>query len=546
MLAVAGLVVSVLAVVPPAPASAQPADVVGESSCQQVLSADNGWGMTRAELQAGSVTILGRTAPVAAATFSLRTAPFNDAARRLWWHSGYWLVPAFYPLVDPTDTAGVNLRSSLLSGLLRALDANPDPGAAGRTPAALAPSNATGWDEGTNMRREQVLNCLLWATGFDSRITRHLNAAVRANLDMNRYDGPPYRAVSNHATLANFTLIDTADLLGQPSWSDIATRRLYAEIDGVFSPAGFSLEQSTSYLDMNVSLWRRTLDMLEDRPHPIDLRPARATLAQAGLMEQYLTTPQGSMVRIGDGDPVRPWPVVPHRFLGVLDRAGGVAANRWSWTDPRTSFYAVRFGLSQRAHGHDDHGSLLYSTLGVPVLVHPGTFLYSTKQMWGCTGGTSLACYARGPLGANVAYPTKGGVLARLATSSLTSLTRAGAVDTIRLVDRQFTTPIARSVRVDDRQHTLAVTDTATVSLSQRFHLDPAWTYTGRTNRSVSFRDGERRLTVALATPGAVNVFRGSYRSLAGWYFPSYGVMATSYEVVTSGGRTMTAIITVR
>jgi hypothetical protein len=522
---------------------------VGASACRSAAVADEAWGMNRDDLLAGRVTILGHTTHVSFGSIDLRTPPaaFADAARRLWWRSMIWAAPLFYPEVDKSDAAVTQARARLVTGLVRALKANPDPGAHGTSAAALRPSNAAGWDEGTNMRREQVLNCLVWATGFDARLVPHLRAAVAANLDPNRYDGPPVRAVNNHGTLANLALVASAHLLGRADWARTAVHRLNTELGGVFSPAGFSLEQSTSYLDVNVDLWSRALDMLADEPSAPDLRGARIRLARAVLMEQYLTDPQGHVVRIGDGDPVALQAVRAHRYLGVVDTVGGVASNRWSWTDPGTSFYVVRFGPAQRDHGHLDHCSILYSTLGVPVLVHPGAYVYGTKQMWGCSGPTGRACYGRGPLGANVAYPTTHGVLRAHAASPLVSLTRSGSVDTIRLVDDEFTTPIRRTARVDDRNHTLTVTDSATVRLSQRFHLDPRWDYVGRTNRSVSFRDGARRLTVSFPSAGAVvNVYRGSIPRMAGWYFPSYGCITSANEIVASGGRTLTAVFTVR
>jgi hypothetical protein len=534
--------------VTPAGAASPTHDEVGQSVCRDDLGAAGSWGMTRAELMSGKVTILGATSKLAPTGFDLRTAPaaFADPARTLWWRSGVWIVPAFYPPAVPSDTALREAQVTLLSHLLRALAANPDPGTTGSTRAGLVKANAAGWDEGTNLRREQSLNCLLWSTGFDARLRPYVAAAARANLDPNRYAGPPLRPVQNHGTMANLTLIDSADLTDTAAWGDTAATRLHAELRGLFSPAGFTFEQSTAYLDFNAKMWETTLLDLAERPDAPDLTQARALVRQARVMEQYLTTPQGALTRIGDGDPVRPPVLANHRFLGVADRVGGVAANRWSWSDPTTTHYVVRFGPPQRGHGHLDHGSVTFSTLGVPVLVHPGYYSYATSRRWGCTGADALGCYARGPLGANVAYPTAHGALAAPSSSPLISMTRTGKVDSLVLVDNTFTTPIRRTLRIDDAHHAVTVTDTSSVSLTQRFHLDRAWVFASRTNRSLSFRNGARRLTVSVASRGiALNVFRGSTRNLAGWYFPSYGTAVSSYEVVVSGGRSVASTLTV-
>ncbi len=213
-----------------------------DEPCTVRLAMARDWGNTPSSILARKVSISGHTAHVDWAHLSLVTPPsaFSDIGRTQLWRSLIWAVP----LVYPTSATAAPGAAAVLSAIGKALAANPDPGSA--TAAARARGITHGWEEGTNTRREQGLNCLVAATR-NPALTRALRAAVAANLDMVRYYGPPYHPIHNHGTMANLALLDSATVLATPAWAKTAVTRLKAEMTGLFSPSGFTLEQSTAY-----------------------------------------------------------------------------------------------------------------------------------------------------------------------------------------------------------------------------------------------------------------------------------------------------------
>ena len=310
-------------------------------------------GISADRVAAGTVDLYGEATPVSLATLDLTVTPFSDPSRRMWWFSLLWFV---VPYLDgpPAALAG---SSDPIGDLATAMAAAPDPGSG--TSEALNLTWTVGWDEGTNTRREQSLNCLYSLT-HDDRLLPAMRAAAVTNQDLVRYYGPPNHFVHNHGTMANQALIDTAELLGDTGLHEVAVQRLLAEIPLLFSPMGFTYEQSSDYLVNNIALWAEGAGAARERP---DGRRGH-------------TRHVGDRARRAGGCRRISWipPVTPRRSAtatrasgsagtgssasGSRDDVGGVSVGRWSWTNAGTSWWAMRHGRSTRMHGHHDQGSI--------------------------------------------------------------------------------------------------------------------------------------------------------------------------------------------
>jgi hypothetical protein len=492
------------------------------------------WGNTAADVLAGKVRILGSTAQVDLDDLDLRTPPpaFADASRAMWWRSMIWATPVFAAPTSPSYTVPAAEAAALIDDLVRGLDANPDPGTTGTSAQAQAAATAAGWDEGTNLRRNEVLNCLAPSSGMDPRVVAHLRAAIAANKDPFRYYGPPYHRVHNHGTMANLALLDSASILSDRALATFALARLGAEMRDVFSPGGFSYEQSTAYHDFNRSLWHGVVGRLPAAPGGASSAALRTLLAAADAMTSFLTDPRGVEVPLGDGwvsAPTGP-PARHPAAVGTTDVRGGVAAWRWSWSDRRTTYYTVRFGPPRRGHGHDDATAVTWGTLGVPVLVDPGDY----------TADRSLALEAwqSSPQAHNLAMPAGARIVG--GASPLLSRTRTGSVDVLRVRSGLFSVPVTRTLRVDDHRHSATVTDAGSGTLTEHFHLDPSWRPSVRryTRSTVTwwFSNGHQRLALILPRSGVtVVVRRGGTAPLAGWVFPAFEVSVPALEVLVVG-----------
>ena len=155
-------------------------------------------------------------------------------------------------------------------------------------------------------------------------------------------------------------------------------------------------------------------------------------------------------VQIGDADATRGVPLPGMTARVFDDPAAGDVIGRWSWTDPKTTYYTLRFGPRRRAHGHYDRGSLTWSTLGSRVLVGPGRYAYNTTPyaLWRTTAAAH-----------NVAIPATGAYNDRGSSviAAVKVQARAHAwVEKDTLYPRAHT----RGVNVNTDTHTLSVSDT--------------------------------------------------------------------------------------
>ena len=395
-----------------------------------------------------------------------------------------------------------------------------------------------GWDGGAAIRRLTAENCLYQLTRSE-RLVAGMTADAEVLLGP-RYHGPPYRRVHNLGVMANLVLLHAAQLLGNRQWTLKAMARMRAESTLVFSRKGMSFEQSSSYHSLNVRLWVRAAEELE-RAVPKDpaVRTLKGILAKAERVIAWLTEPDGNLVMIGDSDetPGRTRSKAQDRVL--RDDQTGLGVGRWSWSDPRTTYYTVRYGPAMRAHGQQDRGGVTWSALGTRILVGVGRYTSDPASKY--------YPYAKGATSHNVAFPTKG----RLVTSRTVSVRRMSHTSTRQawqFADSLFGTAHARALLVDAEAHRLSATDAfgRRTSFVQKWHLDTAWrlaSVSKHGRKAVFTRSGGRRL--ALSTTGSISVRRGSTRPVAGWYFPSLGHRSGNIEVTVSARGKATTTFTI-
>jgi hypothetical protein len=184
-----------------------------------------------------------------------RTPPYGDAVWQLQLRGMLWVAPLAQRAYQDGQTASLR---ALVDQVLAFHRENPDPGT--RTATSTANANAWGWDEGTALRRLSIENCLYAATN-DARLPAVMAAEVSVQFGP-RYYGPPRFIVHNHGVWADLTIVRSADLLGRKDWVGRSINRLLTNAPKPWTPAGTTIEQSSSYHLFNVSLWRQVVDMM--------------------------------------------------------------------------------------------------------------------------------------------------------------------------------------------------------------------------------------------------------------------------------------------
>jgi hypothetical protein len=395
-----------------------------------------------------------------------------------------------------------------------------------------------GWDEGASMRRLTAESCLYQITQ-SKRLVSGMTADANVLLGP-RYYGPPYHQVHNHGVMANLALLRAAGLLGNRQWRLTATARLRNESTVAFSRKGVSLEQSSSYQALNINLWARAAEALEDAaPADPAVRTLRQVLAKARRVLAWYTEPDRNLVLIGESDEGAGTTRSKAQDRVFRDDQAGLGVGRWSWSDPRTSYYTVRYGPPMRAHGQQDRGGVTWSALGTRVLVGPGRYTYDAASRY--------YPYAKRPASHNVAFPARG-TLVNSRSVSVRKMSYTSTRQAWQFADSLYGTAHARALVVDAKARRLTATDAfgRRTWFVQKWHLDSAWRLAsvgdhGRT--AVFTRSGGRRLV--LSTTGSISVRRGSTRPVAGWYFPGLGQRRTNVEVTVSARGTATTTFTI-
>jgi hypothetical protein len=342
--------------------------------------------------------------------------------------------------------------------------------------------------------------------------------------------------------MANLQLVRAGDLLAVPSWKSTAIKRMTSEAPLAFSRLGTSYEQSSMYQLVNANLWAQAVAVLNASPGgQTAAATINASVTAARTVYRWMTEPDGGIVQVGDSDEQPGTVGAPIAARVLRDDQAGWIIGRWSWTDPYTTYYTVRYGPGRRAHGHHDRaGGVTWSTWGVRVLVGPGRFSYDAADRYNA--------YQIGPQGQNVALPDARAVTNASAAVLASKVQAPAHAWTIK--DRMFGIDHTRGINIDRDRRTLVVGDAfpAAALWRQRWHLDPAWRLvSGGANgtKLVFSHPSGRRLTVT--TTGRVSsVLRGVTWPPAGWHFPRFRSRVWAPEIVIrSYGRACTTTFTV-
>ncbi len=428
--------------------------------------------------------------------------PVKDPTWRLYFYSLRWVCPLMRSAIEGKQPAS---REALVAQVLRFYVDNPDRG-----------KPVLGWDEGASLRRLESLNCLYRMTG-DARLRPLMAAEVGVQFGP-RYYGPPFHAVHNHGLMANLRVVEAGRLIGRADWAQRAGARIRSEAGLAFSPRGTSYEQSSSYQAVNAQLWGAAAATLAElEPTDPVVAAIRATVSRAWNVVEWLTEPDGRFVQIGDA-PAQAGRRAPDRRGGGVfrDDVAGLLVGRWSFADPATSYYTLRYGPPRRAHGHHDKGGVTWSTGGTRVLVGSGYHGYGDSD--------PFVAYQRTPESSNVAVPAG----AKLNTRAGATLVRSVLRSTRHrwwVTDSVHGRAHARAVDVDHSARSLVVADTfaGKGAADQLWHLDPAWqaVSTPRAGAVLRFRHRDGR-TLKVTTNGTLAAAtRGALRPVSGWNFPA-------------------------
>lgn len=379
-----------------------------------------------------------------------------------------------------------------------------------------------GWDEGTAMRRLETTNCLYTLTHSPALIPGMIaDATVQLG---DRYYGPPYRRVHNHGLMACIQLVRAADLLHRADWKKVALLRMSREAPRAFSPMGTSLEQSSGYQQFNASQWARAAGLLAASPGSSDVvAEIRRTVDKAYRMAAWMTQPDGTIAQFGDSDESQGHRMDLGDARSVRDDKAGFIAGRWSWTDPETAHYTVRYGPPRRAHGHHDQaGGVTFATQGVRVLVGTGRHSYNRDDpFW---------IYQMTPQATNVAVPTPGFVTpapARVVLSTFAPLRHE-----ITVQDEIYQDLHTRMIAVDPLAMTVSDLFHDATDWHQSWHLDPKWTLVSQAPTRLTLRHPAGRILTVTTTGHIEAVQRGVTGDVtAGWHFPEEGVREAAYQI---------------
>ena len=444
-----------------------------------------------------------------------RKPPVSDPTWQLRFLGLTWMMP----LAQRAATDGQNRSlNALVDQALAFHRQNPDPG-----------KPRYGWDEGTAMRRLSTLNCLYTLTR-----SRRLVPAMTSNAAVqfgSRYYGPPHRMVHNHGLMANLVVLRAARLLGNARWRRVATARLVAEAPKAWSRAGTTWEQSTMYHVENMQLWTKAAQALEaGSPGSAGARAIRRLVARADQVKAWMTEPDGGIAILGDASAMPGTSRSRWTSRTWRDDATGFGFGRWSWRDPATAYYSVRYGPPTTAHGHQDRGGVTWSDLGTRVLVTAGLFTYDPRNRY--------LAYQDGPVSNNVAFPARPALDARASVQLARTKFQARSHQWV-ITDRLFRVAHQRGIVVQGPQHRLTVADSfaGRGTYLQKFHLAPGWRFSALTDRGRTARfTGPEGRRLTMTTTGSIRRARGATSPVAGWHFPQFGQRVATEELTVLAG----------
>lgn len=453
-----------------------------------------------------------------------------DASWRLWFNSMQWAQAYGQTAHNLGQTESL---SKIVEQVTRFYVKNPDRG-----------TNANGWDEGTSLRRLETLNCL-YSLSKDDRLPALMAKEVTVQ-GSHRYYGPPNKnVVHNHGTMANIAIVTAGLHTGNRKWQRFGAGRLASEASGAFSAKGVNLEQSAEYHLVNRNVWTMASIALDAvLPGSKAAKNVRQRVTEAGRVANWLTEPDGKFVQIGDSTRLRGEPGTGRAAGGAFrDDEAGYLLGRWSWTDPNTTYYTVRYGPPIRSHGHLDKSSVTWSTAGSRVLIGPGYGRHDPFMKLGVPWWRTAPAHNTSSRGSCTATDAD--------TARITSQRHRGTAAIAVLEGQNCGVRHTRGVTVDHRKRSFSVTDqyASRGTFRQYWHLDPSWVAAKPKNAStLTFTNSKTGRTLTVTTNGKIRgVVHGSPRRAGGWNYVDTDTRQSAPDItVQSTGRLLRTSFVVR
>lgn len=391
------------------------------------------------------------------------------------YHSAAWLIPN-----KPSD-----LPQYLDLFVEQALN-NPDPG----SQAEKNILGLTGWKEAHVTKRLSTALCFYSATDDAGRakLMPAISQLVNANLDPNRYYGPPNKAPHNHGVMADEMLYSTGVLVGREDWKDTARERVTTQFNASFDSCGMNFEQSSTYQRLHVRIWQRVSNWAE-------LDPQIMKKIEAALIA--LTRPDGVIELIGDSsEPTgNPIPALPAGSTVFHCPTTGWSIFR-SLNSQSRQYGIVRHGPSQKMHGHADRGAATWwvsNRAGRSQSVLADRGLYSkernsTYDHFTGSAGHSTLQWEGGTAGNTTGRATRNSTATKVTTRASSKVGNWQRTVTYRSQALKMTVRDAVSGPASTGQP------------QQRFALDPAWKNT-RTPGTYTTSKGDT-LTISCTANG--------------------------------------------
>ena len=240
-------------------------------------------------------------------------------------------------------------------------------------------------DEGTNARREQslqlpLLHSTTTTTGWCPPCAPPRSRTRTSSATTVLQPAP----CTTTGAMANRALIDTAELLGDIELHDLAVQRLLAEIPYLFSPMGFTYEQSSDYLVNNIALWAEVQRSSSratpwpTRTHAPRWRPRSPQLG--GGCRRVCVDPTGHTPAISDGKNPRLGPrPAPQDPILLAARRHQRRLGRPMVLDERRHVVVGHAPRSEHAHARPPRQHRVVD-LGLPVLIDPGSYSHDAAD----------------------------------------------------------------------------------------------------------------------------------------------------------------------
>lgn len=266
---------------------------------------------------------------------------------------------------------------------------------AAKNPPGSARSRWAWTDMSDGIRAQQLCLAAPLVSERSPELLEWLERTIRVHAE--HLADPRNMGNANHALHQQESLFIAGRVLQEPRLWQLALERMGSLLTEQYDEQGVNAEGATAYHHNNYLWWERTLERIDREGLE---RPAGSDRHHEAPVEiAHATRPDGTLVTIGDTDPMSPRAVTtpevqwvttdgaagspPTDTLRVYD--SGYVFGRSGWGDAQRpfsehAFFSLRFGPSDRVHGHPDGTSLTFSSAGVNWVVDPGKYQYGNSE----------------------------------------------------------------------------------------------------------------------------------------------------------------------